>query len=167
MHPHFELNYIIDANVLIDFCDSDLNILRLFSTEIGSVHIGRSTFDKVDQLSESKANKHDLTIIAPSLSIALEAGKKRGALAYDDHETLLLAKEQGLTVITNDKALRRECKKEGVQILWGLEPLKLLTEKAVISVKEACRIATIIHKNNSFYISCEILARFVKQVKNL
>lgn len=104
--PHeYRKSFIVDANVLIDYCDSDLHVLSQFSRHIGAVHVARSTFEKVRQLTESAATKYDLIIATPDLETVIQASAARSALAYDDRETLLLAQKHGWICITNDVAL--------------------------------------------------------------
>ncbi len=53
--------YVIDSNVLIDYCKSDLSILTTFSKEIGKLNIPTPIIhDKVTQLSITKAVKFSL-----------------------------------------------------------------------------------------------------------
>jgi len=96
-------SYIVDANVLIDYCDSDLQMLSLLSEKLGPVHIARSTFDKVQQLTKTVAKKNHLLIKTPDSETIIAASTVRVSLAYDDRETLLLAKSHGWICITNDK----------------------------------------------------------------
>jgi len=162
-----EKSFIVDANVLIDYCDSDLQMLSLFSQKIGFVYIARSTFDKVDQLNATTAKKHHLLIQVPDLETIIAAATHRGSLAPDDNETLLLAKRNGWVCITNDKPLRRECESEGVTCLWGLEPMRMLVESEAISPSKAVSVAKTIQAANPGFISDDIVVRFEKQVKKI
>ena len=160
-------SFIIDANVLIDYCDSELDILSMYSQHVGDVYIARSTFNKVKQLKESQAEKYHLNIMTPDSDIITAAARSRGPLAYDDHETLLLAKANGLTCITNDKTLRRECKIEGVPNLWGLEPMKALVRRGVLARSKALIIAGKIQAKNPGFITDEIIKRFESEIKEI
>ena len=164
MPDHPDRPYIIDANVLIDYCDTDLRILSLLSRHINPVHIARSTFRKVEGLSRSLATSHSLVIHTPDLATVIEATKKRGPLAPDDRETLLLAKKHEWICITNDKPLRRECLLEEVPVLWGLEPMKLLVSRRLLKPTEAIRVARKIADINPGYITADITARFESQI---
>ena len=159
--------YIIDANALIDYCDSDLQMLSLLSEKLGPVHIARSTFDKVQQLTKTVAKKNRLLIKTPDSETIIAASTVRGSLAYDDRETLLLAKSHGWICITNDKPLRRECEKEGVAVLWGLEPMKILVEHGKVSASKAISVAKTIQTANPGFISDDIVDSFEKQVKKI
>lgn len=159
--------FIVDANVLIDYCESDLRMLSLLSDKLGTVHIARSTFDKVKQLTVAAAKKHHFTIVTPDLETAVAASKERGPLAYDDRETLMLAKLHGWVCITNDKPLRRECEMEKVLCLWGLEPMKSLVEHSLIKPAEAIATAKRIQSANPAFITEDIILRFEEQIKDI
>ena len=159
-----DLPFIVDANVLIDYCESDLRILSLLSTDIDPVHIARSTFEKVEQLTAAAARKHHPTIVTPDFDTVFRASQERGALANDDRETLWLAKLNDCICITNDTALRRECGKEEVSCLWGLEPMKTLVEFQLISRFEAIVVARNIQVSNPGYITEGIVSKFAEQI---
>ena len=159
--------FIVDANVLIDYLDSDLDALSILSRKVSPVNIGRGAFDKVPRLNDTEAARFHIQIITPTLEIMGEAANKRGSLAYDDHETLLLAKINGWTCITNDKALRRECGTEKVAILWGLEPLRILVTDKFMKAERAITIARTIHANNPMFVTADIIARFESQISQL
>jgi len=160
-------SYVVDANVLIDYCDSDLRMLSLFSQHIGTTYIARSTFEKVNQLTVAAARRHNLRIETPDPEIIMAASARRGSLAYDDHETLMLAKRHGWICITNDKPLRRECETEGVVCLWGLEPMKALVEHGIVSVSKVLTVAKMIQSVNPGFISDTIMDRFEEQVREI
>lgn len=162
-----EKSFIIDANALIDYCDSDLQVLAEFSLHIGTVYIARSTFEKVKQLPDSVAKKHHLVVKTADLATVIEASAVRGSLAYDDRETLLLAKRHEWLCITNDVQLRRKCRAERIACLWGLEPMKLLVERSVITGAKAIDVAVLIQKSNPKYITNAIVGQFVQEIDKI
>lgn len=159
--------FIVDANVLIDYCDADIQILSILSDQVQNVNIARSTFNKVSQLTEAQAKKDNLIVVTPNEAIVNEAVKRRGALAYDDNETLQFALQNDWMCITNDKVLRRECEAENASVIWGLELMIILVLKKQITKTRATSVARKIHLNNSDYISAIILAKFKSQIEKL
>lgn len=164
MEIDWKLPLIVDASALIDYCESDLSILSRFAQEVLPVYIGKAAFDKVEQLSEALAHQHNITIFLPELELALQAAQARGSLAYDDHETLLIAKSKSWCCLTNDKALRRECLRESVQVRWGLEPMKMLVARKLITVPHAIRVALKMSNVNPF-ITQKIVSDFEEQIR--
>ena len=157
--------FIVDADVLIDYCKTDLSVLEDLSRYVVSVYIGRPTLDKVRQLSEAEAKRRQLVIVTPDLDTAIQAAGRRGNLAFDDHVTLLLSRLNSWCCITNDGLLRRECKNEGVAVLWGLEPMRILVGERCLKSQKAIAIAKLIQKANPGYITPEIVLRFEQQIK--
>ncbi|MEW6051730.1 MAG: hypothetical protein AB1644_11825 [Candidatus Zixiibacteriota bacterium] len=166
METDWKLSLIVDSSALIDYCESDLSILSLFSQTVQPVYVGKAALDNVKQLSETQARRIHIQIVIPDIALALEAAEKRGPLAYDDHETLLLAKSHGWCCLTNDKALRRECQNEGVQVRWGLEPMKILVAQSELTVARAILVAQEISKVNPF-ITQKIVDEFSQQIRKI
>lgn len=139
-------------------------MLSLLSDNVGRVHIARSTFEKVEQLTAAAARKHHLTIVTADFDTVFRASQERRALASDDRETLLIAKLNDWICITNDRALRRACKAEDVHCLWGLEPMKALVGHRLISRSEAIVVARNIQVSNPGYITEGIVSKFAEQI---
>lgn len=159
--------FIIDADVLIDYRDSDINVLGLFSKKVGPLYIGRATFQKIKRVSEAEARRQSMVVITPGLGLAVAASQGRGKLSYDDHETLLLAAQNNWNCISNDNALRTECSQEAVNVLWGLEPMKYLVKVNSLSLNKALSVAKLIQKSNPDYITDDILKRFDEQLREI
>lgn len=155
---------ILDANVLIDFCEADHTVLSLISTYIGQIYIVTPVLDEVTLLEEGLCASLGLHIIEPDLGQLLLAAEKRGALSFKDHLCLILAKANGWICVTNDGRLRRECEAEDVPVLWGLELLALLIESGGLSPEKARDIARAIHQANPRYVGIDILNRFLRRI---
>ncbi len=156
---------ILDANVVIDFRDSDRTILRLFSREIEKLGITAGVLIKVNEF--TKENCEDLGIevlyLAPrELSLITTSG----SLASDDQECAVIAAGRGMRVCTNDKALRVECEGRKIGLLWGLELLLILVEKKKLNKGKALRVAESIKDSNP-YITEEILISFRSKIRDL
>jgi len=159
--------FIIDADVLIDYRESDIRILTLFSSQVGRLHVGRATLQKVRHVTETEAKRLKLVVETPDLKLAVAASQARSQLSYDDHETLLLAAQNDWKCITNDNALRAECDKEGVDLLWGLEPMKFLVRSNSLPLNKALKVAKMIQISNPDYITDSILRRFEEQLREI
>jgi predicted nucleic acid-binding protein len=157
---------LMDANVLIDFCDTDATVITLISKHIGQVHVPRPILvEEVEQIVELDWTELAIIAVEPTLEIALEAAKQpRRGLSFHDHLCLLLARENGWTCVTNDARLRRECTADGVDVLWGLETIALLVEEDALSARAAAEIGRQIQAMNPKFITTVILARFLKRI---
>lgn len=86
---------IVDANVLIDYARTDPVILALTARHIGPVHIPAVILDEVAQLDVQACERLGLTLIEEPLEILEQASRKGGALSFQDHVCLSLAKGVG------------------------------------------------------------------------
>ena len=150
---------IVDANVLIDYLDSDDSILSLVSKHIAQTYVPRTIFDEVKQFDEEACARLGIFIVEPTTEQLVEAGAGIGSLSFQDRLCLLLAAEGGWTCVTNDKPLRVECEQRNVPVLWGLELMLELIRLQKLNTSEAVMIARSIQQNN-FYINDAIVARF-------
>lgn len=154
------LHFILDANVLIDYCKSDKSILALVSKHVGVVHLASPVFDEVKQLSLDELPDLSIDLAEPDLGQILAARSRRGPLSFQDHLCLILALANTWTCVTNDGKLRRECETQGITTMWGLEPLALLADAKQISREAALDVARKIQESNPRFITDEIIKRF-------
>ena len=92
------------------------------------------------------------------------AVEKRGSLSFQDNICLILAKEHGWTFVTNDKPLRRECKLEGIPLIWGIQLICILVESGGLPVRHAKDIILEIKNNNPKYITESIVNKAFKRL---
>jgi hypothetical protein len=156
---------IMDANVLIDFCEADRTVIRLISQHVGQVHVPLPVLrEEVDQLDESECADLGIIPVDPPLQTAIDAAARRSGLSFHDHVCLLLARDNGWTCVTNDGRLRRECATENVPVLWGLETVALLVEGAVLTAVAAEEIARAVQRANPRFITDDVLQRFLVRI---
>jgi rRNA-processing protein FCF1 len=153
---------ILDACVLIDYCETDQTVLGTVSASVGSVHVASTVFDEVDRLDVSGAAALGIQIVEPPLALLQAAAVKRGALSVQDHLCLLLAKTNGWTCVSNDTALRRACEREGVPVMWGLQMMGLAVQAGALPASTAQEIAWRIHECNR-YVTRDIVEAFVRK----
>jgi hypothetical protein len=151
---------ILDACVLIDFCDADRSILAIVSKHVGAIHVALPVFEEVDQLDASSARSLGINVIEPELEMLTTAARTRGRISVQDRLCFLLAKENNWTCVSDDGALRRVCAAEGLPLLWGLEMMGLAVEAGVLPGDVGEAVARTIQENNP-YITDKIVAAFV------
>ena len=113
---------IMDACVLIDFIKAERVVLELVVKHIGSLYVTSSVVDEVNEIDdENELIALGLTVIEPEIEDAYAAGVQSGRLSFEDWLCMLTARRGGFTCVTNDRNLRKLCRREGVPLLWGLE----------------------------------------------
>ena len=127
---------ICDANVLIDYLDSDEDIIRELVAYWGTVHVPTRVLHEVKTLSAERAVGLGLSVIETPLVLPPTPG-----LSGPDRACLHFALAEGWVCITNDRPLRRECGRLGCKVVWGLEMLLLLVADGQISKARSKGIA--------------------------
>ena len=162
---HVPAYLLIDANVLIDYNDSDISILTLASHHLGQIHVLSTVLDEVDGLDVAECERLGLKVIEPELIQLTEAAVKRGKLSEEDHLSLIVARAQSWTCVTNDRALRKACDDDGVPVLWGLQIMKELVRRDELGAEDAIAVAQAIHECNPNHIPVSLVERFAERVR--
>ena len=159
---------IIDANVLIDFCKTDVSILALVTKHVGTVHVAEPVLAEVKQLDRAAAEGLGLRIVQAEYALLTQAANAgvRSPLGFQDWLCLLLAKQESWTCVTNDKRLRTECETHAVSVLWGLQLLLRLVEHGALRADRAIELVRAIHAVNR-RLPKDVVAVFTRQVKAL
>lgn len=131
---------LFDANILIDYFDAEPAVFAAIRNSVGEIFILERVLAEVQQLDALQAAELGLKIFEPTLEQMREAAAHRGGLSFQDHLCLAVAREEGMTCVTNDLALRTRCTQEKVAILWGLELLLLAVEKGGLPRSDAAEI---------------------------
>lgn len=158
---------IADANVLIDYADIDRTVLVLLAKHVAPVYVAKQVLAKVDALDEGACAALGLRIAEPSLSQLTEASERRSRLAFDDRLCLILARDNCWRCITNDRALRRECAKASVAVIWGLEVMLEIIAAGALPAGDAIEVARAIHTSNPSFIPLSAVQRFEEKALKL
>ncbi len=156
---------LMDANVLIDYLDSDRRVFRLATEHVGQIHVPTTLL--AEEIVADDVDWAALGVVAvePSVPMLAEAGARGGSLSFHDWLCLLMAKQHGWTCVTNDKRLRRECADVGVATVWGLELVVLLVEAHAISAAAAQGIADAIRAANPGYVTDRVMSGFRQKIQ--
>lgn len=158
---------LLDANVLVDYLAVDLEVLALVHEHVGPVHIVSTVLVEVGGLEADECERFGFRIVEPSLDQVSGADSGGGPLSFQDRTCLAFSRDEGWICVTNDKALRRACEADGVDVLWGLElPLEVV-RLGHLPRDRASRVATRIHEENPVYVSKGIVAEFHRKLANI
>ena len=98
-----------DADVLIDYRDSDLSILALVVQHLAPVHVVRDVVAEVDDLSLARCRELGLTVIEVEPEVLLQLATLPRRLSRYDRLSLQVCRENDWICVTNDRLLRRTC----------------------------------------------------------
>jgi len=154
------MELVADANVLIDYAQTDPSVLTLHVRHFGPIYVPSVILDEVDQLDAADCESLELTVVEEPLEILVAASEERGPLSFEDKVCLLLARANKWICITNEKPLHRACKQDKIASIWGLRLMIELVHAEQLSRDSAIEVAQAIHRINPRYITPEILERF-------
>ncbi|MCZ0942678.1 MAG: hypothetical protein OXJ53_06460 [Gammaproteobacteria bacterium] len=156
-----------DADVLIDYRDTDLGIVALVAEHVARVTVVSQVLDEVREVSHNDALRLGLDVVEPDIDQLVEAGNRGSRMSFNDQLCFLLCRDEGWTCVTNDGALRRLRKQNGVATRYGLRLMVDLVQARALSVERSISIAQQIHANNPLHINKRVLERFIAAVRRL
>ena len=158
---------LADADVLIDYRDTDLGIVALVAEHLARVTVVSQVLDEIREVSHADALRLGIDVVEPDIDQLVEAGNRGGRTSFNDQLCFLLCRDEGWTCVTNDGALRRLRKQNGVATRYGLRLMVDLVQARALSVERSISIAQQIHANNPLHINKRVLERFIAAVRRL
>lgn len=145
---------LADANVLIDLLNANaLGLVGdLIRHDIATIHLPRIVYDEVSSvISESQIADLGITILPVEIALMERVAKYQDTrLSYPDRSLLLLAKDNGYAVWSNDKRLRENCDENGIRTLWEFEVLRGLVERDFMSAADLVAVAARVEETNPY-----------------
>lgn len=155
-----------DANVLIDYRDSDLSILELVVQHIAPVHVVREVLDEAG-ISLERCRELGLTVIDVDVEVLLGLAGLSRRLSRHDRLSFHVCRENDWICLTNDRALRRICGENNVRVQWGLEVMLDLVAANALTRSRALTVARQIRATSRGHITEEILTRFESRIEEI
>ena len=152
---------LADADVLIDYRESDLVILELVAQHLGRLAVLSSVLDEVRGVTPTQCARLGIDIIEVETERMLRATEVESSVSFNDRLCLIVCREEGWTCVTNDGALRRLCTRHGVETRFGLGLMVDLVEAGVLSRRRAVAVARRIQASNPLHINDRVLSRFL------
>lgn len=159
---HSETLAICDANVLIDYVDTDEDIIREVVVYWKEVIVPDRILNEITDLSLKRAKELGLSIVETPLSKI----SKFPGLSFQDSICLYHVGFNNAVCLSNDVSLRGECEKQNFKTVWGLEMLLYLAENKQITKKRGKDIAFKIAEINP-EITPGILNNFILKINNI
>ena len=145
---------LADANVLIDLLSANaLGLVGdLIRHDLAAVYLPRIVYDEVSTvITESQIADLGITILPVEIALMERVAQYHDTrLSYPDRSLLLLAKDRGYAVWSNDKRLRENCDENGVRTLWEFEVLRWLVERDFMSAADLVAVAERVEATNPY-----------------
>ena len=153
---------LADADVLIDYRDSELAILELVTKHVGRVALLAPVLEEVRGLTVAECAKLGIEIIAVETERMLRAQEVEARVSFNDRLCLVVCRDEGWTCVTNDGALRRLCKRHGVEMRYGLGLMVDLVAAGALTRLRAAAVARRMQAANPQHLNDQVINRFFK-----
>ena len=152
---------ICDANILIDYIQTDMQIIRLTSEHCFDIYVPEEIIREVDGLTPSVIKANGLIPLKASIEQLMEAIEMADVSGLSEKDCIcyIHAREKKCHCATNDKALFNKCRRDKIHVIRGLGFMLELCKKNIISPEEAISTAKRISVINAM-ITEEILLDF-------
>ena len=151
---------LADADVLIDYRESDLLVLKEVGKWIAGVAVLSHTLDEVHRVTRKDCAALGIEVIEVETQMLLAAAEGETQVSFNDRLCFLVCRERRWTCVTNDRALRRLCRRHEVKVRYGLSLMVDLVACGAIDRRWAASIARRMQKANPLHINERVLARF-------
>ena len=150
---------VLDSDVLIDYCDSDLTILELVARHVARLIVLRPVLDEVSGLTEADCGRLGIEILDVETRRLIEAaGLEEPTLSFTERLCMHVCAEdgwrEGWVYVTNDDEIEYICHHyPGARTVYGLSLLRFLVEDGVLSTERAISLARQIGKSSPLHIA--------------
>ena len=157
---------LVDAGVLIDYRESDLNILKLVAQHVGRVAVVPFVLDEVGGITATDCARLGIKVIEVETEQMHRAAEVESSISFIERLCLVVCREEGWTCVTNDSTLRRLCKRHGVETRFGLGVMVELVAAGVLNRRRAMAVARSIQTSNPLHVNAHMLADFRDALDN-
>lgn len=158
---------LADADVLIDYRESELGILELVVEHVGRVAVLAPVLGEVRGVTAAQCARLGIEVVEVETERMLQAADVDSSVSFNDRLCLVVCREESWTCVTNDGALRRLCKRHGVETRFGLGLMVDLVAAGALTQRRAIAVARQIHASNPLHINERVLARFLAALEEL
>ena len=158
---------LADADVLIDYRDSEMAIMELVARHIGRVVVLAPILDEVRDFTATECEQLGIEVIEVETDRLLRAADVESRISFNDRLCLVVCRDEGWTCVTNDRALRQLCARYRVKTRFGLALMVDLVARGALTRRRAVDVATQIQVSNPFHINDRILNRFLIALEKL
>lgn len=158
---------LADADVLIDYRESELGVLELVVQHVGRVVVLAPVLSEVHGVTKTQCASLGLEVIEVETEQMLRAAEVESSVSFNDRLCLVACRDEGWTCVTNDGALRRLCKQHGVQTRFGLGLMVDLVAEGALTKRRAVMVARQIQAANPLHVNERVLTRFLAALEDL
>lgn len=155
---------ITDANILIDYCDTDIEVLALAAEYLAPVVVADVVLQELRNHCRKQVEEAGIVVVETPLDLLSPDPHVSKRLSTQDRVCLEMASTNGWTCATNDRVLRNACQARDVPLVWGLELMVELVELGALSAKNARNVGKKMHEVNPKSITKQVLTDFLARL---
>lgn len=153
---------LTDADVLIDYRESEIKILELVVQHIGRVVVLAPVLDEVQGVTPAQCAQLGIEVVEVETEQLVRATEVESRVSFNDRLCLVACRDEGWTCVTNDGALRRLCERHGVATRFGLGLMVDLAAAGALTRRRALAVARQIQASNPLHINERVIQRFLE-----
>ncbi len=158
---------LADADVLIDYRESELSILRLAGQKIGPLKVISAVLKEVHNVTAKDCAKLGIDVVEVETDRMIHAAAIGSRISFNDRLCLITCLEEGWTCVTNDRALRKSCAQHGVKTRFGLGLMLDLVACGKLSQRQAVAIARKIQTSNPMHINERVFGEYLRRLERV
>ena len=158
---------LADADVLIDYRESELSVLGLVGKHVGPLKVLSSVLDEVRGVAAADCRQLGIDVIEVETSRMIRAAAVESRVSFNDRLCFLTCLEENWTYVTNDRALRSLCGRHDVKTRFGLDLMVDLVACGALSRRRAVTVARRIQDSNLTHINERVLIRYMSKLDRL
>lgn len=120
-----------------------------------------SVLEEVRGVTAAQCSRLGIEVVEVSTALMLQATQVESSVSFNDRLCLVVCREEGWTCVTNDSALRRLCKRHGVETRFGLSLMVDLVAAGALTRRRAVSVARRMQVANPLHINDRVLTRFL------
>ncbi|MYK41343.1 MAG: PIN domain-containing protein [Gemmatimonadetes bacterium] len=151
---------LTDADVLIDYRESEIKILELVVQHMGRVVVLAPVLDEVQGVTPAQCAQLGIEVVEVETEQLVRASEVESRVSFNDRLCLVACREEGWRCVTNDGALRRLCERHGVATRFGLGLMVDLVAAGALTRRRAMAVARQIQASNPLHINERVIQRF-------
>ena len=153
---------LTDADVLIDYRESEIKILELVVQHMGRVVVLAPVLDEVQGVTLAQCTQLGIEVVEVETEQLVRATEVESRVSFNDRLCLVACRDEGWTCVTNDGALRRLCERHGVATRFGLGLMVDLVAAGALTRRRAMAVARQIQASNPLHINERVIQRFLE-----
>lgn len=143
---------LTDADVLIDYRESEIKILELVVQHIGRVVVLAPVLDEVQGVTPTQCAQLGIEVVEVETEQLVRAAEVESRVSFNDRLCLVACREEG--------SLRQLCERHGVATRFGLGLMVDLVAVGALTRRRAMAVARQIQASNPLHINERVIQRF-------